>query len=136
YVPGSHRADLTFVDIFRKAGAGAELMAGQATEPVFVPCRPGDVLFHSGRTIHLAKPNRSARMRRAYTAIYFKDGCTRGHARPPPSVARARTAIGAPLAGGATPVVWPIDGYPEPAPWPAGDARTATYRRLGVIPGA
>ena len=53
-----------------------------STPPVFVPCSPGDVIFHSGRTVHMAKPNQSDRTRRVYTAIYFRDGCTRaGDAR-------------------------------------------------------
>jgi len=139
YVPGSHRADLAYVDIFRSPGAGHELMARQTAEPVFVPCEPGDVIFHSGRTVHLAKPNRSTRMRRAYTAIYFKDGCTRGGDRPHPSVERDRIAIGEKIAGAATPVVWPLaDGrFPDPAPWPETDDEAFIRRRdMGLIPGA
>ena len=84
YVPGSHRGEVEFVDIFTKPGSGEALVAKQAAEPVFVPCKPGDVIFHHGRTVHLAKPNRSDRMRRVYTAIYFKDGCTRGDRAPAP----------------------------------------------------
>jgi ectoine hydroxylase-related dioxygenase (phytanoyl-CoA dioxygenase family) len=139
YVPGSHQADLAFVDIFRSPGAGEELMARQKSEPVFAPCEPGDVLFHSGRTVHLAKPNRSDRMRRAYTAIYFKDGCTRGGDRPHPSVERDGIAVGEKIAGAATPIVWPLeDGrFPEPAPWPQSDDDAFVRRRnMGVIPGA
>jgi ectoine hydroxylase-related dioxygenase (phytanoyl-CoA dioxygenase family) len=138
YVPGSHLGDLAFVDIFRKPGSGAELVTRQAVEPVFVPCRPGDVIFHHGRTVHLAKPNASERTRRAYTAIYFKDGCTRGSNRPHPSVDRDGIAVGAPIVGAATPVVWPLagPGYPEPGPWPQDDERLAERRRIGLIPGA
>ena len=136
YVPGSHLGDLEFVDIFRKPGAGEALVAKQAAEPAWVPCRPGDVIFHHGRTIHLAKPNRSPRMRRAYTAIYFKDGCTRGNERPHPSVDRDQIPVGAPISGLATPVVWPLAGagYPAPGPWPDSERLTA-LRGLGLIPG-
>jgi len=137
YVPGSHLGDLEFVDIFRKPGAGAELVAKQAIEPVFVPCQPGDVIFHHGRTVHMAKPNRSDRTRRVYTAIYFKDGCTRGADRPHPSVDRDGIRVGGTINGLATPVVWPLEGagYPEPGGWPD-DERLIERRRLGLIPGA
>jgi len=139
YVPGSHRAELEFVDIFRSPGAGRALVERQAAEPVFVPAAPGDVIFHHGRTVHLAKPNLSDRMRRVYTAIYFKDGCTRGGDRSHPSVDRDGIALGQKIAGRATPIVWPLaDGeLPEPAPWPnVDDERLALRRRMGLIPGA
>jgi len=139
YVPGSHRADLEFVDIFRTPGAGHDLLQRQTTEPVFIPARPGDVLFHHGRTVHMAKPNLSDHMRRAYTAIYFKDGCTRAGDRPHPSVDRDRIPLGGKIAGGATPVVWPLThgAFPEPTAWPqSDDERVEQRRRMGVIPGA
>ncbi|TAJ72156.1 MAG: phytanoyl-CoA dioxygenase family protein [Phenylobacterium sp.] len=139
YVPGSHRAELEFVDIFRSPGAGLELMDRQTRAAVFVPARPGDVLFHSGRTVHMAKPNNSGHMRRVYTAIYFKDGCTRAGDRTHPSVDRDRIPLGGRIGGAATPVVWPLeDGrFPEPAPWPEStDEKFLRSRRMGVIPGA
>ncbi|WP_337185138.1 phytanoyl-CoA dioxygenase family protein [Phenylobacterium sp.] len=138
YVPGSHEADLEFVDIFRAEGQGEALLARQAAEPVFCPAQPGDVLFHAGRTVHMAKSNRSDHMRRVYTAIYFKDGCTRGGDRAHPSVDRDRIPQGARIAGGATPVVWPlVDGRaPEPEPWPESqDERFLRNRAMGTIPG-
>jgi len=137
YVPGSHRADLKFVDIFRTPGAGHELMARQTVEPVYCPAQPGDVLFHHGRTVHMAKPNRSGQTRRAYTGIFFKDGCTRANDRPHPSVDRDAIPVGGRIGGGATPVVWPLaDGErPQPAAWPQVDSeRVRMSRRLGVIP--
>lgn len=137
YVPGSHRADLEFVDIFRKTGAGADLMARQTAEPVYCPAEPGDVLFHHGRTVHMAKPNRTGKTRRVYTGIFFKDGCTRANERPHPSVDRDAIPVGGRIGGGATPVVWPLaDGErPQPAPWPDVDSeRVRMSRRLGVIP--
>ncbi len=138
YVPGSHQGDLEFVDIFRKPGSGAELVERQAAEPVFVPCHAGDVIFHHGRTVHLAKPNRSERMRRVYTAIYLKDGCTRSTKQPHPSVDRDGIAVGAVIDGAATPVVWPLEGrgYPTPGVWPDPEGRLAAHRRIGLIPKA
>lgn len=139
YVPGSHRAELEFVDIFRGAGEGQALLDRQSAPPVFVPAQPGDVLFHSGRTVHMAKANRSDEMRRVYTAIYFKDGCTRAGERNHPSVDRDRIPLGGKIAGAATPVVWPLpEGrFPEPAPWPdSQDERFLRSRAMGTIPGA
>jgi hypothetical protein len=136
YVPGSHLGEVEFVDIFSKPGSGADLVARQAAEPVWVPCKPGDVIFHHGRTVHLAKPNCSGRMRRVYTGIYFKDGCTRGTSRPHPSVDRDDIAVGGVIDGLATPVVWPLAGatYPMPGPWPD-NPRLKVLRRIGVVPG-
>ena len=83
YVPGSHLGEAEFIDIFNTPGDGKRLQEKFAsTPPVFVPCSPGDVIFHSGFTVHMAKANQSDRTRRVYTAIYFRDGCTRaGDAR-------------------------------------------------------
>lgn len=137
YIPGSHRAPLEYVDIFRTPGSGAELLRKQRVEPLFMPAMPGDVIFHHGRTIHMARPNRSPETRRVYTAIYFKDGCTRGGERPHPSVDRAGVAVGARIDSPVTPIVWPlVDGkFPEPVPWPdMDDERTAHRRRMGTIP--
>ena len=147
YVPSSHLGDPEFIDIFRQAGAGEGLLQRQAAAPVFVPANPGDVLFHEGRTVHLAHPNRSDATRRVYTAIYFADGCTRSTKFYHPSVDREGIAIGARIEGYATPVTWPLDGGapPEPGPWPAPvdsgklsprDERSLRARRLGIVPKA
>jgi hypothetical protein len=103
-----------------------------------VPCALGDVIFHQGYTVHQARANRSDATRRVYTAIYFRDGCTRLAGRPHPSVDRSGIADGAVIDGGATPIVWPLpDGrLPTPEPWPeTGDARRARALDLGIIPG-
>ncbi|MGI9169435.1 MAG: phytanoyl-CoA dioxygenase family protein [Caulobacteraceae bacterium] len=138
YVPASHRGEAEFVDIFHTPGAGKALEAKfAATAPVFVRCAPGDVIFHHGSTVHMAKANQSNKTRRVYTAIYFRDGCTRGGERPHPSVDRDGIAIGAPIDGGATPVVWPLAAgrLPEPAPWPdQGPEWRERAERLGIIP--
>lgn len=139
YVPGSHLGERRFVDIFSAKGDGEALMAAQERAAEFVPCALGDVIFHQGYTVHMARANRSGRTRRVYTAIYFRDGCTRSGSRPHPSVDRSNIADGAPIDGGATPVVWPLpDGrLPTPEPWPEapGDARRARALDLGIIPG-
>ena len=138
YVPGSHRGEAKFIDIFGAPGAGAALEAAFAeTPPVFVPCRLGDAVFHNGFTVHMARANRSAATRRVYTAIYFADGAVREGERPHPSVDRDAIAVGAPIDGAATPLVWPLDEgrLPEPGPWPAmDDDQRRRARRLGIIP--
>ena len=135
YVPGSHRDARQFVDIFAGDDSKGPQIADQA---VFVPALPGDVLFHHGRTMHMALPNQSGATRRAYTAIYFADGCTRGGERAHPSVDRTGIAIGAPIDGPATPIAWPLPGgdFPEPGPWPdTGDERFRRSVAMGIIPG-
>jgi len=109
YVPGSHAIGLRrFVNIFfgktENVLARPEL-AGR--EPVFVPARRGDVLFHHGLCVHLARPNRSSQMRRVHTAIYFRDGCTRAAAGIHQSVDRQGIRAGEGIAGDATPIAWP-----------------------------
>ena len=123
YVPGSHRFGVRrFADIFR--GEGFDLAAGpeaRGVEPVSVPVRAGDVAFHHGLTIHLAGENRSGATRRAHTAIFFADGCTRAERpRHHPSVDRAGIAVGAPIASPCTPVAHPrpAGDLPEPPPLP------------------
>lgn len=134
YVPGSHHDDRQFVDIF----AGDDSVGPQIEDKVvFVPAEAGDVLFHHGRTMHMALPNISSGTRRAYTAIYFADGCTRGGDRKHPSVDRTGIAVGAKIDGAATPIVWPLaNGYPEAGPWPdTDDERFRRSLELGIIPG-
>ncbi|MFI4974031.1 MAG: phytanoyl-CoA dioxygenase family protein [Caulobacterales bacterium] len=140
YVAGTQHGDCEFIDIFNKPGAGKALEERYAGNPPrFVPARAGDVLFHHARTVHMARANRSGRMRRVYTCIYFRDGCTRGSDRFHPSVNRDGIAVGALIAGGATPIAWPLPGehLPEPTPWPPLPGRL--YQRaieMGVLPGA
>ncbi len=138
YVPGSHRDAAEFIDIFKTPGAGKALEAKYAeTPPVFVHCALGDVIFHHGATVHMAKANRSQQTRRVYTAIYFRDGCTRGGERAHPSVDRDGIADGAIIDGGATPIVWPLPGgrLPEPEAWPeVGLEWRERAERLGIIP--
>lgn len=110
YVPGSHAVGLRrFVNIF--LGEPEDVLARPelgGAQPVFVPARRGDVLFHHGLTVHCAKPNRSPLVRAVHTAIFFRDGCTRADLPlPHPSVDRNAVAVGAPIAGDAVPIAWP-----------------------------
>lgn len=139
YVPGSHRGEVEFIDIFGTPGDGKRLEEKYAaTPPVFVHCNPGDVIFHHGYTVHMAKANRSDATRRVYTAIYFADGSHRAGARPHPSVERDGIRDGEAITGAATPIVWPLPSgrLPEPAPWPedSGLAWRERAERLGIIP--
>jgi ectoine hydroxylase-related dioxygenase (phytanoyl-CoA dioxygenase family) len=137
YVPGSHAIGLSrFVDIF--SGRPEDLLADPALadrEPVFVEVPRGAVAFHHGLTAHLARPNRTDRVRRVHTVIYLADGCTRGSAAPHPSVDRAAIAVGEPIRSDVTPVAWPrAAGEPLREPPPIVGART--LRRLGILPSA
>lgn len=109
YVPGSHAIGLRrFVNIF--FGKTENVLARpelEGREPVFVPARRGDVLFHHGLTVHLAHANRSSQMRRVHTAIFFRDGCTRAAAGIHQSVDRQGIQVGEVIAGDATPIAWP-----------------------------
>lgn len=141
YVVGTQNADCEFIDIFRSPGSGRALEEKyRETPPKFVPAKAGDVIFHHARTVHMAKANTSGDMRRVYTCIYFRDGCTRS-AEPAnhPSVDRDNIPVGAMIAGGATPIAWPLpDGrLPTPAPWPElGGRRFRAAIEMGVLPGA
>ncbi len=110
YVPGSHRVGLRrFVNIFlgepEDVLARPEL-AGRA--PVFVDVPRGAVAFHHGLTVHCAKPNRSERMRRVHTMIFFRDGSTRSSEKyHHPCVDRAGIREGEPIASDVTPIAWP-----------------------------
>jgi ectoine hydroxylase-related dioxygenase (phytanoyl-CoA dioxygenase family) len=138
YVPGSHDSKAEYVNIFSEPGSGEKLLAKQKAAPVYKPARPGDVLFHHGLTVHLAKPNRSDRTRKAYTVIYFADGCTRSANGGHTSVDRDQIAVGAVIDGRATPIAWPLpdEQYPEPAPWPdfAGNRLLERAAEMGVMP--
>lgn len=109
YVPGSHAVGLRrFVNIFggepEKVLERPELGGAQ---PVFVPAKRGDVLFHHSLTVHLAHANRSNTVRRVHTAIFFRDGSTRAPAGIHQSVDRQGIRPGEPIIGDATPIAWP-----------------------------
>jgi ectoine hydroxylase-related dioxygenase (phytanoyl-CoA dioxygenase family) len=120
YVPGSHRLGLRrFVNIF--LGEPEDVLARPelaGREPVFVDVPRGAVAFHHSLTVHCAKPNRSERMRRVHTMIFFRDGATRGSEKHPhPCVDRAGLREGEPIASDVTPIAWPRpDGSLPPRP--------------------
>jgi ectoine hydroxylase-related dioxygenase (phytanoyl-CoA dioxygenase family) len=137
YVPGSHRGPRSYINIFTEPGSGKKLLEQFApTEPVFVPCRAGDVLYHHGSTAHLAKPNRSNSVRRVHTAIYFADGAVRGDTPAHhPSVDRAKIPVGGLIDSDVTPIAWPLPAgaWPKPVPWPD-SKRVQDLKRLGIVP--
>ena len=139
YVPGSHLGEVEFIDVFRTPGQGQEFEARQTVPPRYVPCKPGDVIYHHGRTIHRAMPNTTDRVRRVHTAIYFRDGCTRANDRPHPSLDRCGIAVGAKIDSPATPIAWPLPGGRLPTPVPFFDtgAHTRTLghaTKIGIFP--
>ncbi len=118
YLPGSHRRGLRkFVNIF--FGEAPDLLADpklEGLEPVFPKVPGGAIAFHHGLTVHLAKPNRSRRMRRVHTAIFFADGSTRSARGAHPSVDRTEVRVGVPIRSDATPVAWPLEPGNLPPP--------------------
>ncbi len=123
FVPGSHRFGVkAFANIFTDRGFDLEHgPEARGIAPEFAPVKPGDVSFHHELTIHLAKPNQSARTRRVHTMIYFADGTTRKQSRQRhPSVDRAGIEPGALVQSDVTPIAWPrAEGdLPKPPPLP------------------
>jgi ectoine hydroxylase-related dioxygenase (phytanoyl-CoA dioxygenase family) len=123
FVPGSHRFGVkAFANIFTDRGFDLEHgPEARGIAPEFAPVNPGDVSFHHGLTIHVAKPNASARTRRVHTMIYFADGSTRKQSRQRhPCVDRAGIEPGALVRSDVTPIAWPrAEGdLPKPPPLP------------------
>jgi ectoine hydroxylase-related dioxygenase (phytanoyl-CoA dioxygenase family) len=123
YVPGSHRLGIRkFVNIFTGPPEDTLGLDGlNERAPVYLEVPPGAVAFHHGLTFHLAGPNTTDRPRRVHTAIYFRDGSTRGSAQPHPSTDRAGIAVGAVIDSDVTPIAWPR---------PAGDLPERPSRAL------
>jgi ectoine hydroxylase-related dioxygenase (phytanoyl-CoA dioxygenase family) len=128
YVPGSHRLGLDrFVDIF--SGEPEDLLDDPVLAdraPAFVALPRGSVAFHHGLTAHLARPNRTDRVRRVHTVIYFADGCHRRNGtQAHPSVDRAGIPPGGVIQSPVTPIAWPrLQGdlpAPPTEPWPGAD---------------
>src|SRR5207302_3555288 len=123
YIPGSHKVGLRkFVNIF-SADQSAKILERPEIKdvpPVFVEVPRGAVAFHHGLTVHLAKPNRSERVRRVHTVIYFRDGCTRRNQHFHPSVDRPGIRVGELIASDLTPIVWPraTGDLPKPPDMP------------------
>jgi ectoine hydroxylase-related dioxygenase (phytanoyl-CoA dioxygenase family) len=117
YVPGSHRIGLRqFVNIFT-ADESVKILDDpkiSGVAPVYVEVPRGSIAFHHGLTVHMAKPNKSNRMRRVHTMIYFRDGARRTKPFVHPSVDRPGIKIGEPIDSDLTPLVWPR----KPGDWP------------------
>jgi ectoine hydroxylase-related dioxygenase (phytanoyl-CoA dioxygenase family) len=133
YVPGSHMVGLRrFVNIF-SADESVKILEDpkiNGVAPVYVEVPRGSVAFHHGLTVHLAKPNRSAAMRRVHTMIYFRDGATRTKPYVHPSVDRPGIKVGEAIASDLTPIVWPraAGDFPKPPRMPL----TAVLERLNL----
>lgn len=135
YVPGTQNVAREFVDIFTNPGAG-RAFAARHGEAKFIPAKPGDVIFHAAKTVHMAKPNRSTAVRAAHTIVYFRDGCTRAATGNDLAVDRNGTIPGALIDGPATPIAWPLpDGkIPDPPRHSPYTEVQKQFAKLGVIP--
>lgn len=138
YLRGSHRAGLKkFVNIFT-ADEKVKILEEPAVSgiaPVYVEVPRGAVAFHHGLTVHMAGPNRTDRMRRVHTMIYFRDGARRTTAHLHPCVDRPGIKVGDLIDSQLTPLVWPRTpgDYPVPPKMPLtpGLVRLNTY---GAMP--
>ncbi len=138
YVPGSHAVGLRkFVNIFT-ADQSADILNRpelQGRAPVWVEVPRRAVAFHHGLTVHLARPNRTAQVRRVHTIIYFKDGATRGKAFAHMCVDRPAIRVGEVIASDLTPIAWPrpAGDLPRPPGLPLGDT-LAKFVGTGAFP--
>jgi ectoine hydroxylase-related dioxygenase (phytanoyl-CoA dioxygenase family) len=118
YLRGSHRLGVQrFVNIF--TGPPEDTLAVEGLrdcEPVYVEVPPGAVAYHHGLTFHLARPNRTRRVRRVHTAIYFGDGSRRSSAYRHPCVERGGIAVGQAIDSDVTPIAWPRPSGDLPDP--------------------
>ncbi len=133
YVPRSHRAGLKkFVNIFT-ADEKVKILEEPAVSgiaPVYVEVPRGAVAFHHGLTVHMAGPNRTDRMRRVQTMIYFRDGARRTTAHIHPCVDRPGIKVGDSIDSELTPLVWPRT--PGDLPIPPKMPLTAVLVRLNT----
>ena len=78
---------------------------------------PGSVVFHHSLTVHEADANSGPNVRRVYCIIYFADGCVRRSPIPHMTPDRQGIAVGEPIQGEVSPIVWPRPlGDLPPAP--------------------
>lgn len=72
FIPESHeKGPDEYVDIFKAPHIPESLAHSEQTD---ISLKAGDATFHSGRTYHGARENRSDRIREAMTVIYIADG--------------------------------------------------------------
>ena len=137
YLPGSHLVGVRkFVNIFQGEDASVlmDLPEVRAIEPVFVEVPKGSVAFHHGLTVHMAKPNVTDHDRAVHTIIYIADGCTRRNDAWHLCVDRDGIAVGAPIDGPCTPIVWPRPEGDLPAPPPPVPEAIRSIAGAGTLP--
>lgn len=111
YLPGTHReARYETSQIGENFGALFEQYpAWLEREPIAVPCRAGDAVFHNGVVAHGAGANMTPRPRRAMTCAFMPDGATY-NGRPHDLLSPAYVAslqVGDPIDDDTTfPLVW------------------------------
>jgi ectoine hydroxylase-related dioxygenase (phytanoyl-CoA dioxygenase family) len=104
-------------------------------QPVYIEVPRGSVAFHHGLTVHMAKQNRTDRMRRVHTMIFLADGARRTTMAMHPSVDRPRIAVGELIASDLTPIAWPRrDGDWPTIPDYAYDSRFKRFLASGAFP--
>lgn len=134
YVPGSHRVGaLKVVDLLHTTEPYDVLSdpALEGAELRYVEAPKGSVVWHHGMTVHGALPNRSDRVRRAFTIVYLADGHRRAKPWPNFPLDRAGVAVGEPMAGEGLPLAWPrpVD---EPIPEPSSRLGEPTGPQVSV----
>ncbi len=137
YLPGSHLVGLRrFQNIFQAEEAEAMLSSPEIAgiEPVYVEVPRGSVAFHAGLTVHMAKPNTTDTDRAVHTMIMFADGCTRAARGFHFSVDRDAIAVGDPIRGAATPILWPRPAGDLPPPPPPMSPGLSKIVALGLLP--
>jgi len=137
YLPGSHLVGVRkFVNIFQAEDAGVLMHEPEikAIGPRWVEVPRGSIAFHSGLTVHMAKPNTTDTDRAVHTIIYLADGCTRRNTQWHPSVDRDAIEVGAPIRGACTPMIWPRPEGDLPSPPPPLPAALKSVMTPGVMP--
>jgi ectoine hydroxylase-related dioxygenase (phytanoyl-CoA dioxygenase family) len=80
FIPGSHKADLfSYDNNIENAIEGKSNLLERAkqvlnTEDVTYNLKPGDATFHHSLTVHFAGANKTNKVRKGMTVIYFADG--------------------------------------------------------------
>lgn len=76
YAVGTQREGYLGAPISEESQAHYDTWIAEKQVPVaeMTPMQAGDALFHFGWTLHAAGPNRSDRLREAFTVSYFADG--------------------------------------------------------------
>jgi len=86
FIPGSHRGDLRMHHRFGGDHSDHVVYAEgvDSSEAVAAPVSAGGAVFHHCRTLHSSGPNRSSRVRRAYSNEWQIEPAKREHPAPRP----------------------------------------------------